>query len=455
MGAGRFPSAITSMARIETPNWTRVLPVAIVSGCVVTSAQKGLSATVPRPGELRLERQAVASKPNFWRRIYRSAFANYAVAVPFVVLALVSSMLLQQFFPYPFLFLFFAAVMAAAWVGGIGPGLFAVFLATLAIDYYFVRPLHSLVINATDSTYFGAFVVCALVASWVSSAKKHDQEALRDARDLLESRVAERTSELRHANAELEESIRQREKVQQAHIETQAELAHLSRFLTMGELTASIAHEVNQPLTAVVTFGNACLEWLAAEPPNIAEARLAAERIVADGTRAGAVLSRIRSAFQKRPPSKSWFPLNDAISELLALIQHEAARNGVALRTQLAPDLPEVRGDRVRLQQVILNLVVNAIDATRESSSGSREILIRCQREGASGILVSVEDNGPGFAPGLIEKIFDPFFTTKPQGIGMGLSISRSIIESHQGRLWAAPRPSGGAIVQFTLPVGS
>jgi len=223
----------------------------------------------------------------------------------------------------------------------------------------------------------------------------------------------------------------------------------------MGELTASIAHEVNQPLTAVVTFGNACLGWLAANPPNIQEARLAAERIVADGTRAGAVLSRIRSSFQKRPPSKSWFQMNDAISELVALIQHEAARNNLSLRMQLSPDLPEVRGDRVQLQQVVLNLVVNAIDAMRESSPASREILIRSQHEGASGIRVSVEDQGPGFTVESTDKIFDPFFTTKPQGIGMGLSISRSIIESHQGRLWAAPGPFGGAIVQFTLPVGS
>ncbi len=423
---------------------------------MLTTTQKALSATAARSGDLRLDpRPAVARQSNLWSSIYKSAFANYAVAALFVAMALVSSLLLQRFFPYPFLFLFFAAVMAAAWRGGIGPGLFAVFLATLAIDYYFVRPLHSLAINTTDSTYFGAFVVCALIASWISSAKKRDQEGLREARDLLESRVAERTSELQHANAELEENIKQREKAQEAHIETQAELAHLSRFLTMGELTASIAHEVNQPLTAVVTFGNACLEWLGANPPNIEEARLAAERIVADGTRAGAVLSRIRSSFQKRPPSKSWFQMNDAMSELVALIHHEAARNNVAIRLQLGPDLPQVRGDRVQLQQVVLNLIVNAIDAMRESTGMPREILVHSRREGVSGIRVSVEDRGVGFAVDSDEKIFDPFFTTKPQGIGMGLSISRSIIESHQGRLWAAPRAAGGAIVQFTLPVGS
>ena len=345
--------------------------------------------------------------------------------------------------------------MTIAWMRGIGPGMFAVLLSTLAVDYFFVPPLHSLAMNATDSSYFAAFVICALIASWVSSAKKSDQEALREARDQLEMRVAERTNELQDLNTELQKTIAQRERAQLAHIETQAELAHLSRFLTMGELTASIAHEVNQPLTAIVTFGNACLGWLSADPPNLPEARQTAERIVADGTRAAGVLSRIRSAYQKQPPSKNWFDMNGAIEELVALVRHEAARQRLTLRTELATDLPLVNGDRVQLQQVVLNLMMNAIDAMREATNRSREILVRSQRDGATGIRVIVEDRGVGLTAEQTGKMFDPFFTTKPQGLGMGLSISRSIIESHQGRLSAAPRQSGGTIVHFTLPVGS
>lgn len=388
-------------------------------------------------------------------RAVSSIALSYLIALLFVGVALLLSVLLQRFFAYPFPFLFFAAVMTVAWMVGIAPGMFAVLLSTLAVDYFFVPPLHSLAMNATDSTYFAAFITCALIASWVSSAKKADQEALREARDQLGVRVAERTNELLLLNAELQTTIAQREKMQQAHIETQAELAYLSRFLTMGELTASIAHEVNQPLAAVVTFGNACLGWLSANPPNLPEARQAAERIVADGTRAAGVLSRIRSAFQKQPPSKNWFDMNDAILELVALIRHEAARNHLSLRTDLAGDLPSVNGDRVQLQQVVLNLIMNSIDAMREVSHGRSEILVRSERAGAEGIRVTVEDHGVGIAVEQTEKIFDSFFTTKPQGLGMGLPISRSIIESHQGRLWAAPRPSGGAIVRFTLPVGS
>ena len=406
-----------------------------------------------RSGEWYLDR--VTSHSGLWRRILKSTAGNYAVALFLVGLSLFLTLPLQRFFPYPFLFLFFAAVIAGAWIGGVGPGLFAVLLSTTAIDYYFVRPLRSLAINATDAAYFAAFVLCALVASWISSAKKRDHLALEEARDQLEVRVAERTNELRRLNAELEKSIRQRQKAQQALIETQAELAHLSRFMTMGELTASIAHEVNQPLTAVVTFGNACLQWLSANPPNVAEARLAAERIVTDGTRASGVLSRIRSAFQKQPLSKSWFDMNDAITELVALVQHEASRNRIVIRTELAGDLPQVRGDRVQLQQVVLNLLMNAIDATRERTAGDGEVVIRTVRECPENVRVSVEDDGPGFIPEVEEKVFEPFFTTKPQGIGMGLPISRSIIESHKGRLWAGSKPAGGAIVEFTLPVGS
>jgi C4-dicarboxylate-specific signal transduction histidine kinase len=404
---------------------------------------------------------ASADRPTFslaafiHSRAFRLAIANYAMASLFVVVALLLSLSLQRFFAYPFPFLFFAAVMAIAWMGGIGPGLFAVLVSILAMDYFFVPPLHSLALNATDAGYFAAFVVCALIASWVSSAKRADQEALRQARDQLEVRVAERTNELQHLNAELQKSIAQREKVQQAHIATQAELAHLSRFLTMGELTASIAHEVNQPLTAIVTFGNACLGWLSADPANLPEARQAAERIVADGTRAAGVLSRIRSAFQKQPPSKNWFDMNGAIEEIVALIRHEAARHHLTVQTELASNLPPVNGDRVQLQQVVLNLMMNAIDATHDAPNGRREILVRSQRDGAAAIRVIVEDHGVGITAEQIEKMFDPFFTTKPQGLGMGLSISRSIIESHLGRLSAVPRSSGGTIMHFTLPVGS
>jgi len=385
----------------------------------------------------------------------RFMIRGYAIALLFSAMALACTLLLKGFFPYPFLFLFFAAVMASAWLGGTGPGLFSVLLSTMATDYYFVPPLRSFAINATDTTYFASFVVCALVASWISAAKKEDEQALREARDQLEMRVAERTTELQRSNDELQESIAQRDKTQQALIRTQSELAELSRFLTMGELTASIAHEVNQPLTAVVSYGRACLEWLSATPPNLEEARHAAKTLVENGTRAGEIINRIRALFRKQSPSKDWLDLNELIRESMIFVQEEAAKDQIVLQAALALDLPRVKADRVQLEQVILNLVMNAIDAMRGTENSSRKIVVRSRREGADEVLVSVEDNGIGIGPEFAEKIFDPFFTTKPQGIGMGLSISRSIIESHQGRLWYAPGLRDGAILLFTVRIDS
>ena len=360
---------------------------------------------------------------------------DYGTAALLVVLALLASLGIQHLFdfPYPFLFLFFGAVMVSAWIGGMGAGLFAVLLSTLSVDYFFVPPFYSWQISTTAETYFVAFVLCALVASWISSAKKRSEQALQEARDQLEIKVSERTAAL---------------------MQTQADLARLSRALSMGELTASIAHEISQPLTAVVTNGDACIQWLSANPPNLEKARQSTEKIVQDGTRAGAVVARIRALFKKEEPVKDWVNVNETIQELVEFLRHEASSRQISIRTQLIPTLPSVNVDRVQLQQVVLNLVMNAMDALDDAVGKKREIVIRSTTSGGNEILVSVEDCGPGLNPDTIDKIFDPFFTTKPQGIGVGLSISRSIIESHEGRLWSSPNPNGGAIFQFTLPIG-
>ena len=361
----------------------------------------------------------------------RSLLQHYGVALFAVGAALVSTLLLQGFFPYPFLFLFFGAVMASAWFGGPGPGLCAVLLSVVVVDYFFVPPFHSFSVSASAGAYFAAFVACALVASWVSSSKKKSELALKQGLDQLEVRVSERTAEL---------------------MKTQAELAHLSQVLSMGELTASIAHEINQPLTAVVTHGHACVEWLSANPPNLEKTRQTVERIIQDGTRAGAVLLRIRALFNKEAPAKHWFDMNEVIHEMTVFLRDEATRRGVSIRTDLVPGLPKVKADRVQLQQVMLNLMVNGMDAVAETTGRPKELLI-CAQEESTKLIVRVEDSGVGLDGETVEKIFNPFFTTKAHGVGMGLSISRSIIESHGGHLWAVPRPSGGAIFQFTLPI--
>jgi C4-dicarboxylate-specific signal transduction histidine kinase len=231
----------------------------------------------------------------------------------------------------------------------------------------------------------------------------------------------------------------------------QVELAHVTRVMTMGELTASIAHEVNQPLSAIVNNGNACLRWLAGDSPNHDEAREAARRIIRDGNRASEVIARIRALSRKTGTEKEQLDLNEAIQEIVTLTQGELRRNGVALRTELAADLPRIAGDRVELQQVVLNLIMNGIEAMSGVCDRARELVIRTQSGEAEQVWVIVQDSGIGLDSSSIEGIFAPFYTTKREGMGMGLAISRSIIEAHGGRLWAIQNDGPGATFQFTL----
>lgn len=241
---------------------------------------------------------------------------------------------------------------------------------------------------------------------------------------------------------------KQRERLRQQ----EAELAHLNRVSMMGELAASIAHEVNQPLTGVVSNGSACLRWLAGEQPNLEEAREAAGRIVRDGKRAGDVIARIRALTRRAATPRERLDLNEIIREVLVLVGDKAGKGAVTIRTQFDHALAPVSGDRIQLQQVVLNLVMNAIEAMRGVLEDARDLLITTQNIDGDQVQVTVRDTGPGIDPDTIGKIFDPFYTTKPEGTGMGLSISRSIIESHGGLLWATAKDTPGSAFHFTLP---
>jgi PAS domain S-box-containing protein len=248
------------------------------------------------------------------------------------------------------------------------------------------------------------------------------------------------------------EDITERKRTAEALREVQMELAHANRVATMGQLTASIAHEVNQPLAAAVTNAQAALRWLDGRPPNLEEVRQALARIVKDGNRGGEVIDRIRALIKKAPRRKDALAINEVIREVIELIRGEAVKNGISVQTQLAEGLPLIEGDRVELQQVILNLIINAVEAMSGAGEGSRELLISTGKAGSDGVSVAVRDSGSGLAPASFEHLFEAFYTTKPGGLGMGLSICRSIIEAHGGRLWATANLPQGAVFQFTVP---
>jgi len=249
--------------------------------------------------------------------------------------------------------------------------------------------------------------------------------------------------------------VTERKETEDALRQAQADLAHVSRVTTMGELVASIAHEVNQPLGAIVTNGHACVRLLSRETPDLDKSREVIERMIGEGMRASKVIKRIRDLLHKAPPEKAPLNINDPIQEVIALVSSDVHRSRVKLFADLASDLPQVIGDRVQLQQVILNLILNAKDAMSAVQTHPRELLITSRKSKSGQVVVAVRDSGKGLDPKDTDRIFDPFFSTKPEGMGLGLSISRTIIEDHHGTLWATPNEDKGATVQFTLPAGN
>jgi C4-dicarboxylate-specific signal transduction histidine kinase len=249
------------------------------------------------------------------------------------------------------------------------------------------------------------------------------------------------------------EDITEEKRAEEVLAKARTELACVSRLTTLGELTTSIVHEVSQPLGAMVASAAAAARWLTAEPPDIEEARSALDNIAADGKRAREVIARIRALTKRQVPRMELLDINRKILEVVALTEREVRSHDIVLRTDLDSTLPPVAGDRVQVQQVILNLIVNAIEAMSSVHDRSRELTIASGHDGPNGVLVEVRDSGTGLPPESAERVFEAFYTTKGDGIGIGLSISRSIIEAHGGRLWASPNEPHGAVFRFSLPV--
>jgi C4-dicarboxylate-specific signal transduction histidine kinase len=348
---------------------------------------------------------------------------------------------------------FFCAVMLSSWYGGLWPGVFAGLLSVVALDYFFIPPLYALGIGPEDAVDMITFVATALFISWLNSEQNRAKESIRRARDELDARVKERTADLKMANQQLQSEIAEREAAENRLFEAQNEIARIARITTMGELVASIAHEVNQPLGSIVMSGDSCLRWLEAKPPNLDEAHQAVEAIIRDGTRASNVLVRTRKLLRRGERLRESLDINEVIREVLSLSDGELRRNGISMRIEMQENLPPATIDRVLLQQVLLNLIMNAIDAMRTISDRTRVLSIRTEEQASGTITVFVQDSGTGIDPDNLSRIFETFFTTKREGIGMGLTISRSIIEAHGGRLWAVANDGPGSTFCFTLPI--
>src|ERR1700722_6799498 len=377
---------------------------------------------------------------------------RYVIALLLVTLAVLVSLSLQSSFGDPFWFFFSAAVILSTWFGRTGPGWLSVVCSTLAVMYYFTPPVRNFSVSPSELPYLVTFVVCQVGVTRLISWRRKTEDALREARDELEARVAERTVELKTANDALLKQMEEQRRTEETLQTTRAELARAARITTIGELTGFIAQEFNQPLAAVVANADACVAWLSREHPDLPEAKAAAERATQGATRASDVITRIRSLINKTTTEKSQVPINQIIEQTAALAEEQAAKNQVQIKLELSPESPVVLGDSIQLQQVVLNLVMNGIEAMTNVAYRQRTLTVQSGVQNGDVIRVAVLDSGIGLSEEIKQRLFEPFFTTRTKGMGMGLSISRSIIEAHGGRLWGESNGTAGSVFQFTLP---
>jgi signal transduction histidine kinase len=367
--------------------------------------------------------------------VSRSLIVRYGVSLAFVAIAQGLAFLFESRFGNAFFGFFFpVAVIGARWFCGAVPGWLATAVSTVLVWYYFIPPLRSFMVTWHDAPFVLVFLVCQIFAGWIV-AKRKEAEA-----------------SLRKTNASLIEQMGQRERAEESLRTVRTELARVGRLTTVGELTASIAHEINQPLASIATNCDACIAWLAPEDIDLPEARAAAERAALGATRASEVIRRIRSLISNAPIEKVPLQVNDLIAEVVDLTAHQAETCGVSIVQELQRNLSQVPGDRIQLQQVVLNLLMNAIEATASIDERPRRVTIQTQELASGDVETSVADTGIGIPGDLIARLFEPFFTTRASGIGMGLSISRSIIEAHGGRIWADSSADQGSVFHFTIP---
>jgi C4-dicarboxylate-specific signal transduction histidine kinase len=375
-------------------------------------------------------------------------------ALPFVAVAAATGLTFLLDLAIPVgqnLFLFFAAVVVSAWYAGAGPGWLSVVLAALAVDYFFLPPIFVLNLGTKEMPWILAFVACCVVTNALSLQRRRAEIGLKQARDELELRVRERTADLQRSNERLSQEMVERARAEASLRDIQNDLARASRITTVAEMTASIAHEVNQPLAAIVANANAALNWLHRSPPNMGQVEESVTAIITGGERAGDVIARIRSLMARGTPAPVRVNLNDVVTSVLPIVQAEIKRREVALATYFERTLPPVMADRIQLQQLVLNLVSNAVDAMADNGTLARELVVRTRHE-AEGVVMTIGDSGRGLDDTDLKRIFHPFYSTKDNGMGMGLSICRSIAEAHGGRITASANVPRGAVFRVVLP---
>lgn len=399
-----------------------------------------------------LNSDGIAVDISFGRRWFTALQSfPYALAAALVTIALAFTFVLHHFEPgRPTLFMFFAATAVSAWYGGIRTGAFAVALSAPAGLYFYSAAMEMptaapIQVGLEEIFLLVCFAACAAAGNFLNVWQRSTQESLRGAHD----RLKQKAQQLQRLNNALQREVSERRATELALQEARAQLARISCLTSMGELAASIAHEVNQPLTAIATNAGTCLSWL--EQANLPEAKKAANRIIGNAAQASGVIGRVRNMLKPGHNKRQLLDINTVIEDVLSLIRHDIQKQNVAVDTNFDRELPTVCGDHVQLQQLFLNLFLNAVEAMT-GIPGRARVLNICSRLDAGRIVVSVQDTGPGVAQEVANKLFDAFVTTKASGMGLGLAVCKSVVEAHAGALTLTQGTLGGAAFEVSLP---
>jgi C4-dicarboxylate-specific signal transduction histidine kinase len=350
-------------------------------------------------------------------------------------------------------FFFFAAIVITAWYAGAGPGWLSVALSGLTTNSFFESPDHRFVLGPEGLSWSAAFVLCGAVTIATSFRRRRAEEAFRRAHGDLEGRICARTRELLRLNERLIAEVAERVRTETALRQTQSELARAHRLITLAELSASIAHEINQPLAAVVSNGEAAKNWLRRSPPALPAAAESIQAAVTAAARAAEIVTRIRSLITKAIPRQTYIEVNELVGEVLTLANADLTNRQIVAECRLAAALPSIIGDRVQLQEMLLNVVNNASDAMADVSDRKRELIIETATHSEDAISIVVSDSGHGLCAADPSKMFRAFYSTKAGGMGIGLSVCRTIVEQHGGSIRAMTRQPHGAILKIDLPV--